>query len=176
MGKVNTMEIEVQLYQKQWPILFEIEKSNIKAILSEEVIKIHHIGSTAVENLKAKPIIDMLVVVNKIEKIDDYNEVLMSLGYTSLGENGITGRRFFIKGENPRTHHIHIFQQDKIYEITRHIAVRDYLREFEKIAREYEQLKEQLAQHFLDDRQNYCDGKEPFMKKLEQDALTWYLN
>ncbi|WP_426704035.1 GrpB family protein [Staphylococcus shinii] len=59
------MEIEVQHYQKQWPILFEIEKSNIEAIISEEVIKIHHIGSTAVENLKAKPIIDMLVVVNK---------------------------------------------------------------------------------------------------------------
>ncbi|MGW7917842.1 GrpB family protein [Staphylococcus xylosus] len=68
------MEIEVQHYQKQWPILFEIEQLNIKAILNEEVIKIHHIGSTAVENLKAKPIIDMLVVVNNIEKIDDYND------------------------------------------------------------------------------------------------------
>lgn len=88
------MEIEVQHYQKQWPILFEIEKSNIEAIISEEVIKIHHIGSTAVENLKAKPIIDMLVVVNKIEKIDDYNEVLMSLGYTSLGEMELQGEDF----------------------------------------------------------------------------------
>ncbi|WP_325167372.1 GrpB family protein [Staphylococcus xylosus] len=169
------MEIEVQHYQKQWPILFEIEQSNIKAILNEEVIKIHHIGSTAVENLKAKPIIDMLVVVTNIEKIDDYNELFMNLGYISLGENGITGRRFFKKGENPRTHHMHIFQQDKIYEINRHIAVRDYLRKHDVIAREYENLKEQLAQQFPDDRQSYCDGKDSFMKKLEQDALTWYL-
>lgn len=170
------MEIEVQHYQKQWPILFEIEKSNIQAILREEVIKIHHIGSTAVENLKAKPIIDMLVVVTKIERIDDYNEALINLGYTPLSENGITGRRFFKKGENPRTHHIRIFQQDKIYDINRHIAVRDYLRKHEVIAREYEQLKGQLAQQFPDDRQGYCDGKDAFMKKLEQDALTWYLN
>ncbi|UBV36100.1 GrpB family protein [Staphylococcus xylosus] len=169
------MEIEVQHYQKQWPILFEIEQLNIKAILNEEVIKIHHIGSTAVENLKAKPIIDMLVVVTNIEKIDDYNELFMNLGYISLGENGITGRRFFKKGENPRTHHMHIFQQDKIYEIKRHIAVRDYLRKHDVIAREYENLKEQLAQQFPDDRQSYCDGKDSFMKKLEQDALTWYL-
>lgn len=169
------IEIEVQHYQKQWPILFEIEQLNIKAILNEEVIKIHHIGSTAVENLKAKPIIDMLVVVTNIEKIDDYNELFMNLGYISLGENGITGRRFFKKGENPRTHHMHIFQQDKIYKINRHIAVRDYLRKHDVIAREYENLKEQLAQQFPDDRQSYCDGKDSFMKKLEQDALTWYL-
>lgn len=173
--KVTIMEIEVQHYQKQWPILFEIEKSNIEANLSEEIIKIHHIGSTAVENLKAKPIIDMLVVVNKIEKIDDYNEVLMNLGYTSLGENGITKRRFFIKGGNPRTHHMHIFQQDNMYEINRHIAVRDYLRKHKESAREYEQLKERLAQQFPDDRQSYCDGKDTFMKKLEQAALNWYL-
>lgn len=99
----------------------------------------------------------------------------MKLGYISLGENGITGRRFFKKGENPRTHHMHIFQQDKIYEINRHIAVRDYLRKHEVIAREYAQLKEQLAQQFPDDRQSYCDGKDSFMKKLEQAALTWYL-
>ncbi|WP_426704033.1 GrpB family protein [Staphylococcus shinii] len=113
--------------------------------------------------------------LNKIEKIDDYNEVLMSLGYTSLGENGITGRRFFIKGGNPRTHHMHIFQQDNMNEINRHIAVRDYLRKHEENAREYGQLKERLAQQFPDDRQSYCDGKDAFMKKLEQDALTWYL-
>jgi len=70
---------------------------------------------------------------------------------------------------------MHIFQQDNMNEINRHIAVRDYLRKHEENAREYGQLKERLAQQFPDDRQSYCDGKDVFMKKLEQDALTWYL-
>lgn len=89
------MKIDVQSHQKQWIMQFENEKQKILSILGDEVIEIHHIGSTSVPGLKAKPIIDILPVVQDINKIDHFNEAMANIGYKALGENEITGRRFF---------------------------------------------------------------------------------
>ncbi|PHK49030.1 GrpB family protein [Staphylococcus edaphicus] len=168
-------KIEIQPYQKQWPILFESERQKINAILGKEVVAIHHIGSTAVTGLNAKPIIDILPVVHDINNIDTFNEAMADIGYKALGENGIEGRRFFKKGESPRTHHVHVFQETNRYDINRHLAVRDYLRTHGTVARNYSALKIQLARQFTYDNEGYCDGKDAFVKQLEKDALAWYL-
>ncbi|PTJ68091.1 hypothetical protein BUZ77_07155 [Staphylococcus saprophyticus] len=169
------MKIDVQSHQKQWIMQFENEKQKILSILGDEVIEIHHIGSTSVPGLKAKPIIDILPVVQDINKIDHFNEAMANIGYKALGENEITGRRFFKKGENPRTHHVHAFQQEYHYEINRHLAVRDYLRTNVAVAHAYGELKVALAHQFPYDIEGYCDGKDAFVKRMESQALEWYL-
>ncbi|MFD2506886.1 GrpB family protein [Halalkalibacter alkalisediminis] len=95
---------------KNWNTLFQVEKEKLQCILRSEIEEIHHIGSTSINGMHAKPIIDILVVVKHIEKMDDYNEPLFEIGYEAQGENGLSGRRFFIKGGDERTHHVHMYQ------------------------------------------------------------------
>lgn len=168
------MKVEVVEYKREWPILFSVEAEKIKNILGNELVNIYHIGSTAVENLKAKPIIDIMVVVKDIRKVDNYNKEFEALGYEPKGEFGIVGRRYFRKGLEIRTHQIHIFQENNLKDIERHLAVRDYLRAHPKKAFEYGQLKSRIAAMFPSDIESYCNGKDAFVKELERKALEWY--
>jgi len=167
-------KVEVVEYNMIWPILFEEEAKKIRNILGDQLIEIHHIGSTAVENLNAKPIIDIMPVVRDITKIDYYNKEFEKLGYEAVGEYGIADRRFFIKGSIIRTHHVHIFDIRNFKEIERHLAVRDYLRTHPEEAFEYGQLKIKLASLYPYDIEAYCNGKDAFVKELEKKALKWY--
>ncbi|MFE8701489.1 GrpB family protein [Cytobacillus sp. FJAT-54145] len=130
-------------------------------------------GSTAVPNLKAKPVIDMLPVVKNIDNIDQYNQKMMEIGYEPLGEFGIKGRRYFRRGGENRTHQIHMFQEDHTLEIERHLAVRDYLKSHQEARIEYGNLKERLARQYPRDIEGYSDGKNDFVQALERRALEW---
>lgn len=114
--------------------VYRAEKLN--QILKNEIIDIHHIGSTSVPGLSAKPIIDIMPVVKDINIVDKYNEEMQGIGYEPKGENGISGRRYFEKGGDNRTHHVHIYQVGS-YEIKRHLAFRDYLREHIEVKKVY---------------------------------------
>lgn len=98
------------------------------------------------------------------------------LGYEPMGEFGISGRRYFRKGGDNRTHQIHIFAQNNTQDIVRHLAVRDFLRAHPLDAYAYGMLKTQLSYQFPQDIEGYCDGKDSFIKDLEQRALSWYLS
>lgn len=168
------MRVEVVEYNEKWPILFCEEAEKVKNILGNELICIYHIGSTSVENLKAKPIIDIMPVVKDITRIDNYNKKFEALGYEPKGEFGIVGRRYFRKGLEIRTHQIHIFEESNSRDIERHLAVRDYLRAHPQIAFEYGELKGRIAAMFPLDIEAYCNGKDAFVKELERKALEWY--
>jgi GrpB-like predicted nucleotidyltransferase (UPF0157 family) len=156
--------------------MFLEESSKIKAIFGDELIDIHHIGSTSVPGLKAKPIIDMMPVVKDIAKIDSFNEQMTKLGYECMGELGMKGRRYFRKGGDDRTHQVHTFQADNREDIERHLAVRDYLRTHAEAVVQYGDLKENLAKQFPKDIEAYMDGKDAFVKDLERTALHWFRN
>lgn len=168
------MKVEVVDFNKEWPIIFQKEAQKIMGILGDELVDIYHIGSTAVENLNAKPIIDIMPVVRDITKIDAYNKKFEDLGYEAKGEFGMVGRRYFRKGLEIRTHHIHIFEARNLKDITRHLAVRDYLQAHSQEAFEYGELKSKLATAHSSDIEAYCDGKDAFVKELERKALKWY--
>ncbi len=168
------MIIEVVEHRKEWSDLYQKEAHTIQNILGKELINVFHIGSTSVDGLKAKPIIDIMPVVHNIEAIDHYSNQFESIGYEVMGEFGIQGRRFFRKGNDRRTHHIHIFQYNNTYDILRHLALRDYLRHSPQARAEYGRLKSELASRYPTDIDSYCDGKDAFVKKLERDALKWY--
>jgi GrpB-like predicted nucleotidyltransferase (UPF0157 family)/ribosomal protein S18 acetylase RimI-like enzyme len=168
------MEVRVVEPDPRWPELFSVEAERVKKILGSELVAIHHIGSTAVENLAAKPIIDIMPVVKDIEKVDAFSEGFAALGYEVMGEYGIPGRRYFRKGNLIRTHHVHIFAEGNRHDIDRHLALRDYLRAHPDVAAEYGELKQNLARTFPNDINAYMDGKDSFVKRVEAQALRWY--
>ena len=161
----------VTAYNPEWKEMFEAEALLIQDILGDNCVAVHHIGSTAVKGLKAKPIIDIMPVVKRIETID--NKWFEQIGYEALGEFGIPGRRYFRKGGQERTHQMHIFEQTNTGEIDRHLAMRDYLRCSKKAADAYGELKSKLAIQYPYDIEGYCDGKDEFVKSLEREALEW---
>lgn len=165
-------KVEVSSYDEKWAVLFAEEADKLKLVFENEMVAIHHIGSTAVPGLKAKPIIDIMPVVKDISLVDKYNEEMKSIGYEPKGENGIPNRRYFQKGGDNRTHHVHIYQVGSP-EIKRHLAFRDYLLQNSRVMKSYGELKERLAQQFPYDIESYINGKDSFVKKIELKALEW---
>jgi|SRR5690625_2371715 len=166
-------KVEVCSYHKIWLRQFADEAGKLNRIFQNEIIDIHHIGSTAVPGLRAKPVIDMMPVVKNIVHVDYYNKKMQDIGYEAKGENGISERRFFQKGGDKRTHHVHVFQEESFH-IVRHLAFRDYLREHTDEKVRYGNLKENLAKQFPNNTQSYINGKESLVKEIEAKALDWY--
>ena len=141
-------KIVVVDYHPEWAEAFEREAARIAEVLGENMVAIHHIGSTSVPGLCAKPIIDIMPVVRDIGAVDECNEGFIALGYTPMGEFGIPGRRYFHKGGDERTHHVHVFAEENAEAIERHLAVSAYLRAHADEARAYGELKRALAARF----------------------------
>jgi GrpB-like predicted nucleotidyltransferase (UPF0157 family) len=169
VSKIDKRRVEVVSYNPNWKKMYKEESEKIKNILNDIIIDIHHIGSTAIPGIKAKPVIDILVEVKDIEGVDQYNYKMKELGYEAMGEYGIPKRRFFRKGANKRTHHIHIFQSGN-EEIERHINFKEYLIAHPDKAREYSKLKEELANKYTYDVENYTNHKSDFIKEIDRKA------
>ena len=118
--------IEVVDHDPNWKNIFEIEKAALSKAIGNNAVKIDHIGSTSVIGLAAKPIVDILIEVSKLEKLDAADKNISALGYTIKGENGISGRRYFQKGGYQRSHHVHAFQSGDLH-LHRHKAFKEYL-------------------------------------------------
>lgn len=136
--------LEVVPYDNRWPQLFEQEARKMAEIFGDQVVAIHHVGSTSVPGLAAKPIIDLLVIIKDRSFVDLVLPTLLALGYEDFGEYGQPGRRFFPLGGDHRTHHIHVFEEGDP-EIRIYLSLRNYLRRFPDRAREYGDLKLRLA-------------------------------
>ncbi|VGH57106.1 putative dehydrogenase [Klebsiella pneumoniae] len=108
-------------YDEMWPALFENERTLLQMTLGKVISRIHHIGSTSVPGLSAKPVIDILIEVANLEELDSLNQAMEGIGYTVRGENGILNRRYFTKGGNQRSHHIHAFATGDA-QIIKHLA------------------------------------------------------
>jgi len=161
-------------YSPEWPSEFEREAARLGLLLGGELIRVHHIGSTAVQGLPAKPIIDLLPVVRDIERIDDYTPKFEIAGYKKWGEYGLPGRRYFTKDQATyRTHNVHIFQQGNP-EIERHLAFCAYLSNHKNVRDEYAALKREVYARHPADIAAYHDGKNTWIKRIERLALDWY--
>ncbi|MGB3534947.1 MAG: GrpB family protein [Microcoleaceae cyanobacterium] len=167
------MKVEVVPYNPEWQDLFKTEAEQWFNLLNSNVIAIHHIGSTAIPNIHAKPIIDLLIEVKDIHQIDNFNSAIAVKNYHIMGEYGIPDRRFFRKHNNAgiRTHHIHIFFKDSP-QIKRHLAFRDYMITHSEDAHKYSQLKQELALKYPEDIESYMDGKDQFIQDIDKIAAT----
>lgn len=164
--------VEVEPYRPDWPERFTRERAVLEAALGEVLVAAHHMGSTSVPGLAAKPVIDILLEVSDLEALDRRAGAVEALGYKAMGEFGMDGRRFFHRGVAPRTYHVHAYEVGNS-ELHRHLAFRDYLRAHDDVAAAYGALKLRLAARYPTDRVAYCDAKNPFIQEHEVRALAW---
>ena len=166
-------EVEVVPHDPAWAEAFREEAAALRPIFGDEAEAIRHIGSTSVPGLAAKPTIDVLVEVRRIEAVDDLDNEMAEAGYEARGEYGIPGRRFFVKNSGPaRTHNVHVFEADSP-EVERHQAFGDYLAHHPETAKAYAELKQDLARRHPTDIESYMDGKDAFVKRVEKEAISW---
>ncbi|KAM3091566.1 GrpB family protein [Phormidesmis sp. 146-35] len=172
-------EVVLVEYDPRWSLMFEEEAARVASVLSRDlVVRIDHIGSTAVPGLVAKPIIDLLVSVQSLVAArQSAVSPLEKLGYSYWFDNPDPQRMFFVKGlppNSPRTHHIHIVESGSI--LLERLLFRDYLREHPDEALRYAQLKHCLAEQFPTDREAYTSGKTEYvqsvMKKVRQEPAS----
>ncbi|USQ14778.1 GNAT family N-acetyltransferase [Legionella lytica] len=159
--------IKVLPYDSHWSGQFTEEAQLIQKALGPNCIEIHHIGSTSVPGLAAKPIIDMIPVVWDITQVDAMNPLMIELGYEVKGESGMLFRRFFQKGGTQPSFNVHVFEQESA-EIERHVKFRDWMHKHPKDRDAYAQLKQNLAQLHPDDISAYCFGKEDFVSQIDK--------
>lgn len=156
-------------YSDKWPGLYALESKIITDSFSKaEIVRIDHIGSTAIPELKAKPTIDILLQVTKQIDIQKLKDTFKSIGYeiNNHPENpaphltfvkGYTNQGF--KGQ---AYHVHIRYRGDWDEI----RFKDYLIKHNDIAKEYESLKLELAEKYKHDRELYTDSKTEWIKKI----------
>ena len=161
-------------YNPNWVKQYEGASLEIKAALGINLVDIHHIGSTSIPGIYAKPIIDMLVVVNDLLLLDKDSCHMEDLGYEARGEFGIEGRRYFPRNNavGERTHQVHAFQAGSTH-IHRHLVFRDYMRSHPAAAHDYAVLKRRLAEAHPYDLNAYMDGKDAFIQNMDIKALAW---
>ncbi|MDF2867728.1 MAG: GrpB domain, predicted nucleotidyltransferase, family [Gammaproteobacteria bacterium] len=170
---VKLRKVELVSYDPIWQLQFQQEVKCIQAIFAEVLLEIHHIGSTAIPNMMAKPIIDILAIVSDLPQIDALNPVMAEFGYIAHGELTIPNRRFFTKdSRGKRLVHLHTFAQYNA-EIERHLNFRDYLMTHSQEAEAYQQLKLALASQFCYDPNLYACAKNWFIRAIDRKASIW---
>ena len=168
--------VDIVPYNSEWPSMANAEISKLQAVLPlNKIIDIQHVGSTAIPEISAKPIIDIQIAVSSLEemKVIAIPE-LQKLGYEYWFENPDPKKMFFVKGMPPfgnkRTHHVHIFEYDSDHWRNK-IIFRDYLLSHAEAVKEYEALKNKLAKKHFHDREKYTDEKLDFVNYILKMAL-----
>ena len=163
MAARGTQPVEVVEYDQDWPRAYAEERDRIAAAIGETILAIEHVGGTAVPGLPAKPVIDLMVGVEDIERAGPAVAGLINLGYEYVPEleRELPDRRYFRRG-TPESHHVHMVPVSSDY-WAEHLLFRDYLRSHPQAAEEYGKLKRGLAGRFRLDREAYRSGKLPFI-------------
>ena len=159
----GTQPIEVVDYDRDWPRQYVAERDRIDAAIGDVALAIEHVGGTAVPGLPAKPVIDLMVGVEDIERAGPAVAGLINLGYEYVPEleSQLPDRRYFRRG-SPESHHVHMVPVSSDY-WAEHLLFRDYLRTHPQAAEEYGKLKLGLAGRHRLDRDAYRAGTVPFI-------------
>lgn len=157
-------------YDPRLPILYEEEKVKILSVVERKVVAIEHIGSTAVPGLGAKPIIDIMIAIRHLADVESCVQPLQCINYEYMGEYGIPGRYLFRKPPGSllsvtRTHNLHMVEQGSDF-WERHLLFRDFLRVHPEVAKQYYELKKELATKYGSDRDAYSEAKTSFIESV----------
>ena len=158
-------DIVVLDYDPTWSAIFERLRSDIWPVISDLATSIEHIGSTSVEGLPAKPVIDMTVVVAAPSEMPQVIDRLATLGYRHRGDQGVPGREAFARPDGTSAHHLYTCVAGTLG-LRNHLAIRDYLRQHPAQAQAYGHLKKRLAAQFPHDIDAYIDGKTRFILEI----------
>jgi GrpB-like predicted nucleotidyltransferase (UPF0157 family) len=165
-------DVALCAYDAQWPALFSAERERLRSLAPGRFIDIQHIGSTAVEGLAAKPIVDLLAGVESMELARALAEPLCRNGYTTSAEfnASLVDRQWFMRWANGhRTHHLHVVVHGSPAWRQR-LKFRDLLRGDAALAQRYATLKSKLAATHAHDREAYTEAKAAFIQALVGDT------
>lgn len=149
-------------HDDRWEKWFNDEKRSLEKIIDDPHISIHHIGSTAIPKIWAKPIIDILLVIPKTKDMTKIYRILIKNGYLCMAKDRHRcsfNKGYTINGFADKVFHIHLHYMDDIDEI----YFRDYLIFHPSIAKAYERLKLKIWPKFIHDRDGYTNAKTAFI-------------
>jgi GrpB-like predicted nucleotidyltransferase (UPF0157 family) len=156
-----------------WAARFAAEAADIQRIIGPWITGgIHHVGSTAVPGLDAKPVIDIAVGVESLEASLPCIELLGRIGYVYAPYRADVMHWFCKPDPSRRTHHLHLIPTGS-ERLEDEIAFRDYLRAHPGVAAEYGALKQRLASEHTDDREAYTQAKAGFIEAVTTQAHAW---
>ncbi|MBR4879675.1 MAG: GrpB family protein [Clostridia bacterium] len=160
-------KVVVLPYDESWKADFENIKAELDAVLGDLALAIEHVGSTSVEGLSAKPVIDIDVVIRDYSVFPAAVDRLASIGYFHQGDLGIKEREAFGYRDKPhlQKHHLYVCPAHSA-ELKRHTTFRDFLRTHPDSVKEYGEIKQKAAQLFPDDIDKYIEYKSPCIEKI----------
>lgn len=157
-------------YDPNWPVVFQSLRKRIAKALGDMAAAIEHVGSTAVPNLAAKPIIDIDVLLKSETILPAAIERLASVGYIHQGNLGVPEREAFLAPAGDPPHQLYVCPP-RSAEFRRHLAFRNYLRAHPQDAKIYGDLKRALVSQFREDRPGYMNTKGEFVEELTSRAI-----
>ncbi|GJL92189.1 GrpB family protein [Hyphococcus sp.] len=160
-------------HRPEWKLQFSEEAALICRAF-EGVCAIHHIGSTAIPRIFAKPTVDILVEVSCLSVADQRTSDMEKIGYVAKGEYGVAQRRYFTKADRTGASavHVHVFRAGSL-DAKAHIAFRNYLRRFPEKAAAYSRIKQSLADEHGRLGDDYQSRKAQFVEIMRAEALDW---
>lgn len=169
---MRTKKVIVTPYDPKWKDSFAFLKQRVENALGNLAIAVEHVGSTSVEGLSAKPIIDLDIVIEDYSVLNEAIKLLSKIGYIYEGNLGIEGREAFdYKGGEPLPkHHLYVCPKNS-EELARHIAFRDFLRNTPEAIAEYSRVKEEAARLYPNDIDGYIQYKSPCIENFTRRFL-----
>ena len=161
-------------YDPNWVNQFNDIKNFLMGIFGDAVVQIEHVGSTSIPGMKAKPIIDVLVVVNNMQDFAKEKEQMVSAGY-EWGANYIAPNTLlFFKAntDGEKLENIHVCEAGSPKE-RQFIVMRDFFRAHPEKAKQYSDLKDLNSKLYPNDYPAYREAKTQFLTQAEQEAYEW---
>lgn len=162
-------------YDPNWVNKFNSIKVFLSDVFKNKALKIEHVGSTSIPGMRAKPLIDIVLVVSKMEDFNTEKDQMIKAGY-EWGENYIAPNTllfFKLGSDGDKLENIHVCEVGAPKE-RQFIIMRDYFRSHPNKAKEYSDLKLKNTNLYPYDYPAYRAAKAPFLQKMEIEAYEWF--
>jgi GrpB-like predicted nucleotidyltransferase (UPF0157 family) len=161
------LAVQLVEHQREWMRLTDDACEDIRSASGSLLLDVQHVGSTAVADLAAKPILDIAAAVADSDVIPQLVDQLARVGYIYRGDAGTSGGHFFVRESAPdvRTIHFHVVGSSD-QQWSNYIRFREILRQDPEVRDQYARLKADLEAKYADDRPSYTASKHDFIRSV----------